>query len=186
MPTGGGRRLRLVANNTRFLVLPDARVPNLASRVLSLSLHRLSADMEAARWHPVLPAEPFGGPARFGGPCRRAANRPEAGLTRGQSGRHGGREEHGRLMSVFVRAPAPGARPALAGPDDPAPPSPSAASDPPEPERLRNLYGFLHRMSEYRSARGIRHPLPTVLSVAAAATLAGARRPTARPGSPNG
>ena len=53
------RRLHLVANNTRFLILPGFSGGNLASRVLSLSLRRLSADMRAARGHPVLLAETF-------------------------------------------------------------------------------------------------------------------------------
>ena len=49
------RRLRLVANNTRFLILPDARPRNPASRALSLSLRRLSSDMEVLG-HPARPA----------------------------------------------------------------------------------------------------------------------------------
>ncbi|MGI8603406.1 MAG: Druantia anti-phage system protein DruA [Verrucomicrobiales bacterium] len=40
------RRLALVANNSRFLILPGVDCPNLASRVLGLCLARLSAD-----WH---------------------------------------------------------------------------------------------------------------------------------------
>ena len=44
------RRLALVVNNSRFLVLPERhQYPNLASRVLGLCLRRLSADW-AARW----------------------------------------------------------------------------------------------------------------------------------------
>ena len=39
------RRLHLIANNSRFVILTPERVPNLASRVLGLSLRRLSADM---------------------------------------------------------------------------------------------------------------------------------------------
>src|SRR6266481_4805215 len=38
------RRLPLIVNNCRFLLLPDKTFPNLASRSLSLCLHRLSAD----------------------------------------------------------------------------------------------------------------------------------------------
>ena len=38
------RRLRHVVNNQRFCVLPDARVANLASAVLSRALRRLSGD----------------------------------------------------------------------------------------------------------------------------------------------
>ena len=48
------RRLHLIANNTRFLILPVAAgVPNLASRTLGRSLRRLSADREALHGHPL-------------------------------------------------------------------------------------------------------------------------------------
>ena len=83
------RRLRLVANNTRFLVLPGCRTPNLASRVLGLSLRRLSRDMQDQTGHPVLLAETFVDPSRFAGTCYRAANWQEIGKTglRAGSGR---------------------------------------------------------------------------------------------------
>ena len=51
------RRLHLIANNSRFVILTPERVPNLASRVLGLSLRRLSADMQAAHGYPALLAE---------------------------------------------------------------------------------------------------------------------------------
>jgi hypothetical protein len=38
------RRLSLVTNNSRFLILPERSVPNLASKVLSLTLDRLASD----------------------------------------------------------------------------------------------------------------------------------------------
>ena len=45
-PRQRARRLGLIVNNSRFLVLPERqRYPNLASRVLSLCLRRLSADL---------------------------------------------------------------------------------------------------------------------------------------------
>ena len=97
------RRLRLVANNTRFLILPDARAPNLASRALSLSLRRLSSDMEAALGHPALLAETFVDPSRFEGTCCRASNWTELGETRGCAKSHGGWVAHGRPKRVFVR-----------------------------------------------------------------------------------
>ena len=54
------RRLHLIGNNTRFLVLPaSAGVPNLASRTLGRSLRRLSADWEALHGHPLEFAETF-------------------------------------------------------------------------------------------------------------------------------
>ncbi len=68
------RRLHLIANNSRFVILGPRGVPNLASRVLGLSLRRLSADIEAAHGYPVLLAETFVDIKRFAGTCYRAAN----------------------------------------------------------------------------------------------------------------
>ncbi len=45
-------RLRYLANNVRFLVLPGFHVPNLASKVLSLNLRRISADFRGGPWPP--------------------------------------------------------------------------------------------------------------------------------------
>ena len=50
-------RLHLIANNARFVILTSRPVPNLASRVLGLSLRRLSRDMQAVHGYPVLLAE---------------------------------------------------------------------------------------------------------------------------------
>jgi hypothetical protein len=40
------RRLALLANNARFLILPGVACPNLASRLLALNGHRLSDDWQ--------------------------------------------------------------------------------------------------------------------------------------------
>ncbi len=53
------QRLGLIANNSRFLILPCVRVKNLASRVLGLNLARLSADWRSAHGHHLLLAETF-------------------------------------------------------------------------------------------------------------------------------
>ena len=63
-PEQRDRRLHLVANNARLLILPPWRQHNLASRILSLSTRRLSADFQAAYGHPVLMAETFVDPNR--------------------------------------------------------------------------------------------------------------------------
>ncbi|MCL5971504.1 MAG: DUF4338 domain-containing protein, partial [Firmicutes bacterium] len=72
------RRLRFVANNARFLILPDAHHPNLGSRVLALATRRLSADWQAIHGHPVVLAETFIDPSRFRGTVYRAANWQDA------------------------------------------------------------------------------------------------------------
>ena len=62
------RRLHLIGNNTRFLVLPEASgIGNLASRALSRSLRRLGSDWEALHGHPLELAETFVDPSRFRG-----------------------------------------------------------------------------------------------------------------------
>jgi len=61
------RRLALVVNQSRFLVLPDRSVPNLGSKVLGLTLERLSADWQARYGHPVLVTESFVDPEHFDG-----------------------------------------------------------------------------------------------------------------------
>ena len=48
------RRLSLVTNNSRFLILPERSVPNLASKVLRLTLERLPTDWQTCYGHPVL------------------------------------------------------------------------------------------------------------------------------------
>lgn len=53
------RHLHLIANNTKFVILPGCSVPNLASRVLALSVRRLNEDMRVAHGHLVLLAETF-------------------------------------------------------------------------------------------------------------------------------
>ena len=173
------RRLRLIANNCRFLVLPRGRVPNLASRALALSARRLSADMEARFGHPVLLAETFVDPSRFRGTCYRAAGWEEVGATRGYARRGGGWMAHGDPKTVWLRPLAPGAGAALAGLDEPARwGCERADAAAPASGRLRSLFDHLRRVPEFRCARGVRHPLGTVLAIAAA-KLAGARGPTA-------
>ena len=79
------RRLKLIANNVRFLVLPGWQIPNLASRVLAMNLKRLSSDWEMFYGHPILVVETFVDPERFRGSCYRATGFREIGDTRGFS-----------------------------------------------------------------------------------------------------
>ena len=78
------RHLPLLVRNDRFLILPTARVRNLASHVLALTLKRLAEDWEqryAVR--PVL-VETFVDPEQYKGTCYRAANWREVGKTSGR------------------------------------------------------------------------------------------------------
>ena len=98
------RRLSLVVNNSRFLILPDRSVPNLGSRVLRLALDRLSADWQARYGHPVLGVETFVDPAQFCGTVYTANGWQELGLTDGWGRRQ--RDyyvRHDQPKRLFVR-----------------------------------------------------------------------------------
>ena len=77
------RRLALVVNHARFLLLPYRTVPNLGSRVLKLALARLSADWQQKYGHPVLVVESFVDPEQFCGTVYTANGWQELGLTDG-------------------------------------------------------------------------------------------------------
>ncbi|MBE7502022.1 MAG: DUF4338 domain-containing protein [Verrucomicrobiales bacterium] len=47
------RRRRLLANNSRLLVLPEVHYPNLISRFMRLMLQRLSSDWQERWGHPL-------------------------------------------------------------------------------------------------------------------------------------
>ena len=52
-------RLNLIANNSRFLILPGWNRPNIGSRVLSLTEQRVAADWRTRFGHPLLLLETF-------------------------------------------------------------------------------------------------------------------------------
>ena len=182
LPEQQFRRLHLIANNARFLILPECAAANLASRVLGLSLRRLSGDFRAMHGHPILIAETFVDPARFTGACYRAANWQALGHTRGFARKPGTPATwvpHGRPKEVLVYPLARDAREQLCRLDD----APKWRSEgDPRPwtaHRLRSLWECLHGVPDFRSTRGRRYPLATILAIAVAAKLAGYHGATA-------
>jgi hypothetical protein len=78
------RNIRLLAYNTRFLILPWVEIPHLASHVLGLVSRSLSADWQRLYGHPVHFVETFVDPERFRATCYRAANWIVLGRTTGR------------------------------------------------------------------------------------------------------
>ena len=76
--------IRLLAYNTRFLILPWVTVPHLASHLLGRIARRLSADWQSVYGHPIYFLETFIDPQRFRGTCYRAANWTFMGVTTGR------------------------------------------------------------------------------------------------------
>jgi hypothetical protein len=78
------RNLRLLAYNTRFLILPWVAVPHLASHILGRMAKIVPLDWQQMYAHPVYWLETFIDPARFKGTCYRAANWQHLGSTTGR------------------------------------------------------------------------------------------------------
>ena len=175
------RRLHLIGNNTRFLVLPEASgIANLASRALSRSLRRLSADWEAAHGHPLELAETFVDPSRFRGTCYAASNWTRVGLTKGFA-RHNGSytDPRGSSKEMHVRPLRADARARLADPADRAEWACRAVPVRHAPAELRALRDVFAGLPDSRRGQGRKHRLETVLSICALAKLAGLSGPVA-------
>ena len=169
------QRLHLIVNNARFLILPGVRVPHLASRVLGLSLRRLVGDWASLHGDRPLLAETFVDPARFQGTCYRAANWHCLGRTRGYARDAGHYRYHGQPKTVWIyplhRRARHWLRHPIPHPDWSAPMQKIALSE----LEMAHLREQLDRLPEPRGGRRQLHPLSTVLTIALAATLAGAR-----------
>ena len=77
-------RIRFIAYNTRFLILPWVRVEHLASHILGRMAARISDDWQQMYGHPIYFLETFIDPERFRGTCYRAANWVLMGRTTGR------------------------------------------------------------------------------------------------------
>jgi hypothetical protein len=174
------RRLGWLANNSRFLIVEGAHYPNLASRVMSLCMNRLSADWQVRWGHGLLAVESFVDGQLFRGTSYAVSGWTQLGQTDGW-GRH--RQDfyvrHDRPKQLWVRELRTGARELL-----------RAELLPPEWEVLeqqvvpRCAYGVktLERMMEcfqrVKDWREVvkRYPCASLLAVVLCATLCGVMR----------
>ena len=173
------RRLRFVASNQRFCVLPAGRRQNAASAVMSRTLKRLSADWVDAWGHPVLLVETFVDPSRHVGTCYGASSFVRLGETAGYGRRSGRYVEHRQIKDVYVRALRRRSVEALAGTFD----HPLLLSDPRSQMAhidfntadLSSLIERIEMITDPRDPRGVRHSFASTLVLIACATLAGHR-----------
>jgi len=169
-------RLNLIANNSRFLILPEGQYPNVGSRVLGLLARRAPTDWQQRFGHPLLLLETFVDPSRFHGGVYRAANWLELGLTRGYRRTQGGYSDQAQAPKrVFVRPLRRNVAAWLTHPDRAAlglsgGPRMSLSAD-----QMRSLPRCFANIPDPRRAQGRRHRLPVVLALAAAASLCGMR-----------
>ena len=172
------RRLPLVVNNCRFLLLPHKTFPNLGSRSLRLTLDRLSADWQVRYGHPVVLVETFVDPEQFCGTVYTANGWVELGATDGFGRvRRDFYVEHQKPKRLFAHELCRKARrslqadklkPALAGVEARTRPRSTE-----RPAQIRALVEYLKGLPDYRARIGI-YPLWTLVAIGVLAHLCGA------------
>lgn len=169
-------RLKLITNNSRFLILPNWHLPNLASRVLSLCKKRLPSDWQRIFGHPLMLLETFVDPQRFCGTIYKAANWIYLGDTKGfRRTRDGYSANENSPKMVFVKPLTPHAQMLLSQPSLNPAYRIGGTKMMLTAKQMHSLPDFFADIPDPRRAQGRRHRLSTVLAIAAAATLCGMR-----------
>lgn len=180
-PRQQARRLGLVCNNSRFLLLLEReRHPNLASKILGLALRRLARDWKERWGHEVLVVESFVDESRYKGTCYRACGFEAVGASAGFS--RDSRDyytAHDQPKQLYLRELRPNARKQLCRPRLPenlreaeadiAGPCPFRAAE------LGSLYERLRQLDDPRKkGHGLHHRMASTLACTIVATLMGA------------
>ena len=176
------RRLALVVNNARLLVLPSAPCPNLISRFMKLMLARLSRDWEREWGHPVALAETFVDPHLYQGTAYKASGWHRLGQTAGwKRDAEDFYQKHGRPKQIWVRELAPKAGEKLRAASLPPPWRSVEEKAPPhcaaKARAMRSLVEHLRaEVPEYRAKEALAYPIAGLLGLIALAMFSGVRR----------
>ncbi|MFH0728605.1 MAG: IS701 family transposase [Pseudomonadota bacterium] len=96
------RHLHQVVGNSRFLIMPWVRIPNLASHVMALNIGRLDADWQRHFSHRLLLLETFVDSRYFNGSCYKASNWQHIGHTYGSTKQGKGYRYHGFPKEIYI------------------------------------------------------------------------------------
>ncbi|HBI23314.1 MAG TPA: ISAs1 family transposase [Nitrospiraceae bacterium] len=168
------RHLAMVANNARFLILPDVGVPNMASRILSLNIKRLSDDWEETYNHPIWLVETFVDPRYFKGTCYKAAGWIPLGYTKGFAKSSNHYTQHDNPKIIFVRPIHRQAVNKLSTPDINIKPRKEIKPMNLSEKSAHELIQRILLIPDPRMARGLRHRKASVLAISICAILSGA------------
>lgn len=169
------QRLRLIANNVRFLILPDCHQKNLASKILSLNLKRLSGDWQRYHGHRIACVETFVEQERFQGTCYKAANWICIGQTQGYRKSGSRYIYHGCIKSVWVKPLIKNVQSLLIKPLLPKQWEQAMIKKPLNPKQLESLRKMLFGLPDPRGAKGRCHKYQTIIAIAVCAILSGAK-----------
>lgn len=169
-------RLNLVANNSRFLILPNHHHKNLASQILSYCKRRIQQDWRERFSCPLLLLETFVDPDQFHGTIYRASNWILAGTTKGYRRTRDGYSERTQSSKwVFILPLQRNAQALLSRPLLNDRYLTGKARMKLTADQMLSLYDFFKEINDTRRAQGKKHQLPTILSLSAAAILCGMR-----------
>jgi len=176
------RRLGLLVNNSRFLIMPDGHYPNLASRVMSECCKRLSADWERRYGHGLLMAESFVDGQLFRGTSYKASGWTMLGMTQGY-GRNADDfyVKHDRPKQLWVRELKKGGLELLKARELPA--AYAVVEDhvrafcEESAEELAEICKYFEKVSDWRQRMiSVDYPCAGLIALVASATLCGVQR----------
>ncbi len=177
------RRLALVVNNARLLILPNCHAPNLISRFMKMMLARLSADWQEQWGHPVAVVETFVDPALFQGTCYKVSAWSKLGETAGYARCAGGDyyQAHKSPKDLWVRELEKGAikklRAANLAPFWAVVEEKSKPRCRAKPEQILSLVGHLEKeVPEFRRKQALTYPVAGMMALIAIAAFCGVIR----------
>jgi len=172
-------RLHLVAQNSRLLILADRhKLPNLASRALSLCLQRLSEDWQKKYGHPIVMVESFVDRQLHYATAYKASGWEPLGYSAGfKRVSQDFYERHDRPKELWVKVLDDQAWDWLRAPELPAPLARYEKATPPpcsvDTRRMSSLFERFEQVEDWREPIGKRHRLATAMAIVALACLAG-------------
>jgi hypothetical protein len=175
------RRLKLVVQLRRFLVLEETRRPNLASQCLGAGMREIAGQWEEEHGYRPLLAESFSDPESHAGTVYKATNWVLAGVTQGFSQDHTDfYVPNERPKKLWLKELVPDACVLMCARELPAACQRAegeggGARSPLKLSQLESLRAAFLEVPEPRSATSRRHPLPAMLGLIALGLLMGAR-----------
>ncbi len=175
------RRLKLVVQLRRYLVLEATRRPNLASYCLGAGMRELVSQWEGRYGYRPLLAESFSDPESHAGTVYKATNWVQAGVTKGYSQDHTDFYiPNGRPKKLWLKELVPNACVLMCARELPAACQAAegdggGARSPLKVSQLNSLRDAFREVPDPRSATSRRHPLPAMLGLSALGLLMGAR-----------
>ena len=176
------RRLPLLANNSRLLVLPDCHSPNLISHFMKLMLAQLSDDWQQRWGHPIALVETFVDPRYYQGTAYQVSGWSHLGKTAGWKREADDfYEKNGAPKQIWVRELVKKACVKLRAPQLSEPWAKVEEARRPrctaQAEEIRGLMETMEKeVPEFRRRQALAYPLPGLLCLVVMAMAQGVVR----------